>query len=218
LVLIPAPDLDLEETLPWFIRTEFYVASDETEWHLWLDRAPDISSLVAELDLTPPEVTNVSRSADQVTRHACPDPSTVTISADVSDENLDSVVLRYQVPGGERVQVDMERNWGNRYSATIGPFPYAGYVSVPLPILIDQLAENVEFEGWVERPDRAAYGAGTVSWATSMLIPGESATLAFVVSHVGVCGGEISSTATIRLLGRDDPFLTASAALTVSEA
>ncbi|MBC8254148.1 MAG: hypothetical protein H8E35_08965, partial [Ardenticatenia bacterium] len=75
----------------------------------------------------PPSITNIRESADPIYRQGCPEPTGVTIRADVSDASgLAWVRLYYQPPGGSWTYTTMSHESGNTYKASIGPFSQAG--------------------------------------------------------------------------------------------
>jgi len=74
-----------------------------------------------------PSITNISESNDPINRQGCPEPTTVTICADVTDDSpLSWVRLYYQPPGASLTYTTMTPESGNTYKATIGPFSQAG--------------------------------------------------------------------------------------------
>jgi len=78
-------------------------------------------------DLTPPSITNIWETDDPIKEDGCPEPTTVTIRADVTDASgLAWVRLYYEPPGGSWTPVTMSHESGNTYKATIGPFSQAG--------------------------------------------------------------------------------------------
>ncbi len=77
---------------------------------------------------TGPEITYIRESADPIYRQGCPEPTTVTIRADVTDETgLDWVLLYYVPPGGSSLVNElMTLESGDTYAATVGPFSEVG--------------------------------------------------------------------------------------------
>ncbi len=81
-------------------------------------------------DITPPSITNIRQSSDAINKQGCPEPTTVTIRADVTDpSDLAWVRLYYRPPGGSWTYRTMSHESGNTYKATIGPFADAGTVT-----------------------------------------------------------------------------------------
>ena len=84
---------------------------------------------IKKCDTIPPSITNIRESNDPINKQGCPEPTTVTIRADVSDPSgLAWVKLYYQPPGGSWTYRTMSHESGNTYKATIGPFSEAGTV------------------------------------------------------------------------------------------
>ena len=82
---------------------------------------------IKKCDTIPPSITNIRESNDPINKQGCPEPTTVTIRADVTDASgLAWVRLYYRPPGGSWTYRAMSRESGNTYKATIGPFGQAG--------------------------------------------------------------------------------------------
>jgi len=87
--------------------------------------------VMGSCDTTLPSITNIRRSSDAINKQGCPEPTTVTIRADVTDpppnaSGLAWVRLCYTPPGSSETCIDMTRESGDTYVATIGPFSQAG--------------------------------------------------------------------------------------------
>ena len=79
-------------------------------------------------DTTPPSITSIRESDDPIYKEGCPEPTTVTIRADVTDDQsgVDWVRLYYRPPGGSWTYRTMSHESGDTYKATVGPFSQAG--------------------------------------------------------------------------------------------
>ena len=78
-------------------------------------------------DTTPPSISNIRESNDPINRKGCPEPITVTIRADVTDDSaLDWVRLHYQPPSGSWTYTNMGQELGTTHRATVGNFSQAG--------------------------------------------------------------------------------------------
>ncbi len=124
--------------------------SDQGVWltiHVWDNAGNEVLDpggyVYITLDRSLPTISNVHESDDTINRDGCPEPTTVTIRADVTDESgVDWVRLHYTPPGGQETPVAMTPESGDTYKATIGPFSETG--TLRYYVEAQDLADNRE--------------------------------------------------------------------------
>jgi outer membrane protein assembly factor BamB len=110
-------------------------------------------ALDLEGDTTPPSITNIQESNDPIYTRDCPEPTRITIRADVADDGsgvMPGSVLLQEGPVSAWWPVPwytkMDLESGNTYKVTIGPFLYSG--TTPYRVLAMDNAQNWAQSSW----------------------------------------------------------------------